>query len=322
MNKNKTIIRHNWTSKEILDYFYTPLNDLIFIAQSIQRENFNPNDDQLSTLLSIKTGSCPEDCSYCPQSAHYNVNLENEKLLPLDTVLSAAKKAKDIGSTRFCMGAAWRGPSEKDLKRVCNMIEEVHSIGMETCATLGLLKKGQAEKLASAGLDYYNHNIDTSERYYKKIISTRTFKDRFDTLEKVRKVGIKVCCGGIIGLGETVKDRAEMLKSLANLPKHPESVPINLLIKIPGTPLENEPDIDPIELIKTIATARILMPKSYVRLSAGRTKMNTSSQALAFLAGANSIFQGEQLLTTPNQNREEDKYMFENLGLNPIESIS
>ncbi len=318
MNKTKTIIRHNWTSKEVLDYFTMPFNDLIYLSQSIHRENFNQNTVQLSTLLSIKTGSCPEDCAYCPQSAHYNVNLKKEKLVPMKDVILAAKQAKELGSTRFCMGAAWRNPTDKDLDKVCSMIEEVNKIGLETCVTLGMLKKEQVKKLAKSGLDYYNHNIDTSKEYYEKIITTRQFSDRLDTLEKVRTAGIKVCCGGIVGLGETYSDRAEMLRTLSNLPSHPESVPINLLIKIPGTPLENIPDLNPLELVKTIAIARILMPKSFVRFAAGRTKIDFSTQVLCFLAGANSIFQGNQLLTAPNPETSTDKTMFNKLGINPV----
>lgn len=320
MDNIKTIIRHDWSSKEILDYFSKPLNDLLYIAQSIHRNNFDPNSIQRSTLLSIKTGSCPEDCAYCPQSAHYNVGLKKESLVPLEEVINAAKKAKSSGSTRFCMGAAWREPTNKDLEKVCEMVKEVRKIGMETCVTLGMLKLEQAKKLAVSGLDYYNHNIDTSEDYYSKIISTRKYEDRLDTLKRVKSAGLKVCSGGIIGLGETEIDRAEMLRTLSNLEKHPESVPINLLIKIPGTPLENIPELNPIDIIKTIATARIIMPKSVIRLSAGRTKMGISTQALAFLAGANSIFQGDQLLTAPNQKYDDDKAMFDSLGLKSMEN--
>ena len=270
---------------------------------------------QLSTLLSVKTGSCPEDCSYCPQSAHHNTNLEKEKLISLEKVKEAALKAKQAGSTRFCLGAAWRSPTDKDLDVVCEMIKEVSGLGMETCVTLGMLKDYQAKKLAESGLDFYNHNIDTSEEYYSKIISTRNFDDRLNTLDNVRKANLKVCCGGILGMGETVNDRIKMLITLANLPKHPESVPLNQLIKIPGTPLEKEKDLDPIELIKTIALARILMPHSYVRLSAGRTEMSESTQALAFLAGANSIFQGDILLTAENPGKTKDTKLFKKLGI-------
>ncbi len=319
MKKNNTEIRHDWSSREVLEYFSLPLSDLIYEAQTIHRNNFDPNSVQLSTLLSIKTGSCPEDCSYCPQSAHYNVGLKKERLLPIEKVLEAARNAKKSGSSRFCMGAAWKSPTDKDLDKVCEMIEEVNKLGLETCATLGMLKDRQADKLLESGLDYYNHNIDTSEGYYDKIITTRKFKDRIDTLDKVRKAGIKVCSGGIVGLGESETDRAEMLRTLSNLAKHPESVPINLLIKIPGTPLENCPDLNPLDLIKTIAVARIIMPESFVRLSAGRTEMSQSTQALAFLAGANSIFQGDQLLVTPNPKRNEDIEMFDSLGIKPLE---
>ena len=315
MKKIKSI-RHNWKYSEIKKLFDLSFNDLLYKSQGIHRKNFKNNKVQLSTLLSIKTGSCPEDCSYCPQSAHHNTNLKKEKLIDVKKVEEAAIVAKNSGSIRFCMGAAWRNPTDRDLEIVCNMIKKVSSLGLETCATLGMLNKEQAKKLADAGLDYYNHNIDTSENYYKKIITTRKFEDRLNTLNNVRKAGLKVCCGGILGMGETLKDRIEMLKTLANLPKHPESVPLNQLIKISGTPLENKKDLNPFDLIKTIAVARIMMPKSYIRLSAGRTNMNDSTQALAFFAGANSIFQGDVLLTAPNPDKNRDALLFDTLGLN------
>ena len=308
-------IRNNWSLKEVKSLFNSSFNDLIYNAQTVHRKSFVGNEVQLSTLLSIKTGSCPEDCAYCPQSAHHNSNLKKEKLIEIKKVENAAKEAKKLGSTRFCLGAAWRSPTDKDLDIVCQMIKKVSAIGLETCVTLGMLNKKQARKLSNAGLDYYNHNIDSSEEYYKKIITTRTFQDRIDTLDSVRKAGIKVCCGGILGMGETSEDRLKLLISLANLPKHPESVPINQLIKIPGTPLENAENLDPIELVKIIAVARIMMPESYIRLSAGRTEMNNSTQALAFFAGANSIFQGDVLLTAPNPDKNKDKKLFDQLGI-------
>ena len=314
MKKIKTI-RHNWKKIQVKKLFKLSLNDLLYKSHSIHRAYFKKNEIQLSTLLSIKTGSCPEDCAYCPQSAHHNADLKKEKLIELKKVEEAAIIAKNNGSTRFCMGAAWRNPTNKNLLIVCEMIRKVSSLGLETCATLGMLDKNQARKLADSGLDYYNHNIDTSENYYKKIISTRVYKDRLETLENVRSAGLKVCCGGILGMGETEDDRIDMLITLANLPKHPESVPLNQLIKIPGTPLEDKDDLNPFELIKTISVARIMMPKSYIRLSAGRTKMNESTQALAFFAGANSIFQGDILLTAPNPGKDTDTQLLDKLGL-------
>ena len=316
MKKTKTnIIRHDWKLEEVKFLLNLPFNDLIYNAQTIHRKYFKGNEVQLSTLLSIKTGSCPEDCAYCPQSAHHNSNLKKEKLIEIKRVEEAAKKAKKQGSTRFCLGAAWRKPTDRDLETVCEMIKKVSAMGLETCVTLGMLSQKQAKNLFDAGLDYYNHNIDTSEDYYKKIITTRTYKDRLDTLECVRKAGLKVCCGGILGMGESEEDRINMLLTLANLSSHPESVPINQLIKIPGTPLENTLDLNPIELVKIIAIARIMMPKSYLRLSAGRTNMNDSTQALAFFAGANSIFQGDVLLTAPNPDKNQDKKLFDQLGI-------
>ncbi len=308
-------MQQQWNFDDAWRTFSLPFADLMYSAQSVHRANFNPNQIQVSTLLSIKTGSCPENCSYCPQSAHYNTGLQRAKLMQIDDVVTAAQRAKDAGSTRFCMGAAWRGPSAPDLATVCEMVQEVKALGLETCVTLGLLKDGQAEQLQAAGLDYYNHNIDTSEEFYSKIISTRTFADRINTLEKVRQAGMKVCCGGILGMGETNEDRIKMLLILANLPEQPESVPINKLIPIPGTPLADAPAIDPIDFVRTIAVARILMPKSYIRLSAGREQMPTELQALCFMAGANSIFYGEKLLTADNPTPEQDITMFANLGL-------
>jgi biotin synthase len=308
-----------WTYDDATGIFHLPFADLIFRAQETHRKHFDPNVVQVSTLLSIKTGSCPENCAYCPQSAHFNTGLKKEPLIGIDDVITAAKQAKAAGSTRFCMGAAWRGPRDQDLDKVCDMVREVKSLGMETCATLGLLQPHQAEKLKEAGLDYYNHNIDTSKDYYDKIITTRCFQDRLDTLEHVRASGMKICCGGIIGMGETNEDRIKMLVTLANMAEPPESVPINQLIKIPGTPLANVDDADPFDFIRTIALARILMPRSSVRLSAGREQMSEEMQALCFLAGANSIFYGEKLLTAQNPVPEQDNQLFEKLGLQKLQ---
>ncbi len=321
MKKTKFNIKNKWSFNKAEKIYNMPFSDLIYKAQTIHRKNFTSNKIQLSTLLSIKTGSCPEDCAYCPQSAHHNTGLKKEKLIALEKVKLAALEAKKSGSTRFCLGAAWRSPTDKDLDSVCEMIKEVSKLGLETCVTLGMLKDYQANKLSDAGLDYYNHNIDTSKEYYSEIISTRNFDDRLKTLENVRKSGIKVCCGGILGMGEKKEDRIKMLITLANMPKQPESVPINQLIKIPGTPLENATELDPIDLVKTIALARILMPKSYVRLSAGRSEMTDSTQALAYIAGANSIFQGEVLLTASNPNRKKDKELFKQLGMRREEDL-
>ncbi len=308
-----------WTLERAKLIFNLPFNEIIYEAQTIHRKHFTPNEVQISTLLSIKTGSCPENCSYCPQSAHYQTGLKKEPLMALDDVLMAAKKAKEAGASRFCMGAAWRGPRDEDLDQVCAMVSEVKKLGLETCVTLGLLKDDQALKLKEAGLDFYNHNIDTSEEFYNKIITTRTFQDRIDTLNQVRKAGLKVCCGGIIGMGEGNDDRIKMLVTLANLDEPPESVPINKLIRIPGTPLEGQKEVDPFDFVKTIATARILMPKSYIRLSAGREQMSDEMQALCFLAGANSIFYGEKLLTADNPIPENDHLLFERLGLERLQ---
>lgn len=304
-----------FTFDEAKKIFNMPLIDLIFKTQIIHRQNFKSNQIQVSQLLNIKTGSCPENCKYCSQSAFYNTNLKKEPLMKLSEVIDEANKAKESGATRFCMGAAWRGPRDDDLEKVCNMVKAVKDLGLETCATLGLLKDGQAEKLRDSGLDFYNHNIDTSPDYYKNVISTRTFNDRVNTLERVKGAGIKVCCGGILGMGETNDDRIKMLVFLANSEFHPDSVPINKLIPIPGTPLQDAMQVDSFDFIRTIALARILMPKSYVRLSAGREKMSFETQALCFLAGANSIFYGDKLLTANNSEATRDKEMFEKFGL-------
>jgi biotin synthase len=309
------IVRHDWTLEEARQFFRLPFNDLIFLAQSIHREHFDPNEVQVSSLLSIKTGSCSEDCAYCPQSAHYDTGLGKESLLPIEDVLEAARQAKLQGAGRFCMGAAWRSPNDRDIERVCSMVEGVKSLGMETCVTLGMLTDSQTHRLKEAGLDYYNHNLDTSEAYYSEIITTRTYQDRLDTLERVRKAGLNVCCGGIVGMGEDDDDRAGLLVQLANLPNHPESVPINRLVQVEGTPLADAAPLDPFEFVRTIAAARIMMPCSRVRLSAGRTDMSDEMQALCFLAGANSIFYGERLLTTDNPVADEDKRLLHRLGL-------
>lgn len=312
---NDMTVRHDWSRQEIEALLDLPFNDLIFQAQSVHRSRFDPNRVQISTLLSIKTGACAEDCGYCSQSAKYNTDLETEKLLPVEEVLQAARTAKEKGASRFCMGAAWRNPTDKNLARVVEMIRGVHDLGMETCVTLGMLTERQAQQLKEAGLDYYNHNLDTSPEFYGNVISTRTFQDRLDTLTHVRAQGINVCSGGILGMGESRRDRASMLRELANLPKHPESVPINMLVQIEGTPLFGIEHLDPFEFIRTVAVARILMPGSYVRLSAGRSEMSDEMQALCFLAGANSIFYGDRLLTTDNQDADTDLRLFHRLGL-------
>ena len=309
-------IRHDWTLPEIKALFAQPFNDLLFQAQTTHRQYFNPNAVQISSLLSIKTGACPEDCSYCPQSARYDTGLERERLMSVEKVKQAALNAKSNGASRFCMGAAWRNPTDKNLDRVIEMIAAVKEIGMETCVTLGMLTQPQTKKLKAAGLDYYNHNLDTSPEYYKKIITTRTYQDRLDTLENVRAEDINVCSGGIIGMGESDQDRAALLQQLANLPEHPQSVPINLLVQVENTPLYGTEMLDPIEFVRTIAVARVIMPKSTVRLSAGRNDMSEEMQALCFLAGANSIFYGDKLLTTPNPEENEDLALFEKLGIN------
>lgn len=310
-------LRHDWSRTEVQALFNLPFNDLLYQAQCIHRANFDPNAVQVSTLLSIKTGGCPEDCSYCPQSVHYDTGLEPERLLDIEAVLSAARTAKQAGASRFCMGAAWRNPKGQNFERVLEMVRRVRAEGLETCATLGMLDAEQAQALKQAGLDYYNHNLDTSPEFYGTIISTRTYDDRLETLQHVREAGINVCCGGIVGLGEDRNDRVSMLCELANLPEHPGSVPINQLVKVAGTPLDEQTGIEPLEFIRTIAVARILMPRSHVRLSAGRSAMTDEMQALCFFAGANSIFYGEKLLTTGNPDTANDDALFERLGLQP-----
>lgn len=312
-------LRNDWAEEEVLQLFTLPLNDLVFRAQTLHRQFFDPNTIQLSTLLNIKTGGCPEDCAYCPQSARYHTGVKAEPILALDEVLAAARAARDKGASRFCMGAAWRSPKDRDLEQVVEMVQSIKALGMETCATLGMLTEPQAKHLKQAGLDFYNHNLDTSEGFYRSIITTRAYRDRLDTLAAVRKAGMSVCCGGIIGMGEDVGDRAAMLQVLATMPKHPESVPINLLVRIEGTPLADAEKPDPFEIVRTIAVARILMPASYVRLSAGRSDMTDENQALCFLAGANSIFYGEKLLTTGNPELENDQRLFARLGLRPLQ---
>ena len=307
-----------WSVAQIVELFELPFSDLIHRAQNVHRENFDPNAVQVSTLLSIKTGGCSEDCGYCPQAARYHTDVENEPLMPIDEVLAAARAAKESGASRFCMGAAWRSPKQKDLEPVLKMISEVKAMGLQTCATLGMLKEGQAAQLKDAGLDYYNHNIDTAPEFYGDVITTRTYQDRLDTLDSVREADINVCCGGIIGMGESRNQRAGLIAQLANMERPPESVPINLLTQVEGTPLHGVEDLDQFEFIRTIAAARITMPKSFVRLSAGRQSMHEGIQALCFIAGANSIFYGEKLLTTGNPEAETDKQLFAKLGLHPI----
>jgi biotin synthase len=308
-------VRTDWTSAEARAIYHQPFNDLLFAAQSVHRAHFSPNTVQKSRLLSIKTGGCAEDCGYCSQSAHHNSGLSASKLMEVERVIAEAAKAKAAGSTRYCMGAAWRSPKARDMAAITAMVAGVKALGMETCMTLGMLDGDQVLELKAAGLDYYNHNIDTSEAHYGNVITTRTFADRLDTLARVREAGINVCSGGIVGLGESADDRVDMLVTLATLAEHPESVPINMLIAIPGTPLENVAKVDPIDFVRTIATARILMPKTYVRLSAGRTEMSDETQALCFLAGANSIFAGDTLLTTDNPGEDADAALFAKLGL-------
>lgn len=310
--------RKTITRAELEALFALPFNDLLFKAQAVHRMHFDPNAVQVSTLLSIKTGGCPEDCGYCPQSARYDTGVKNETLLPLDEVLAHARQAKEQGATRFCMGAAWRGPKQKDLEPVLEMVRAVRALGLETCATLGMLREGQAEQLAAAGLDYYNHNIDTAPEFYGDIISTREYDGRLDTLAKVRSAGIHVCCGGIVGMGETRAQRAGLIAELANMDPPPESVPINLLVQVEGTPLFGKDALDPLEFVRTIAVARIAMPTSMVRLSAGREQMDDALQALCFFAGANSIFYGEKLLTTGNPEAERDRALFSRLGITPM----
>lgn len=315
-------IRHDWTEAEVRKLFELPFNDLMFQAQMVHRQNFNPNEVQVSTLLSIKTGACPEDCKYCPQSGHYNTGLEKERLMQVEQVLEKARKAKATGSTRFCMGAAWKHPADKDMPYVVDMVKQVKALGLETCMTLGMLDEGKAGQLADAGLDYYNHNLDTSPEFYDKIITTRTYQDRLDTLHNVRESGMKICSGGILGMGETATDRIGLLRQLANMPVQPESVPINMLVKVKGTPLEDAADLDNLDFIRNIAVARIMMPASHVRLSAGRESMSDEMQAMTFMAGANSIFYGECLLTTPNPETHRDLLLFKRLGINPEQRIA
>ena len=311
--------RARWSVEDVEALFELPFNDLLYRAHEVHRRHFDPNAVQLSTLLSVKTGGCPEDCAYCPQAARYQTGVADEDLLSREQVVAAARLAKENGATRFCMGAAWRGPKARDLERVAEMVKAVCGLGLETCATLGLLKEGQAEQLRAAGLDYYNHNIDTSPEFYGEIITTRTQDDRLATLERVRRAGIRVCCGGIIGMGETRRTRAVLIAQLANLDPYPESVPINNLVQVEGTPLHGMPRLDPLEFVRTIACARVTMPKAVVRLSAGRQEMSDGIQALCFFAGANSIFYGEKLLTTGNPDVEQDRELFARLGLRPLQ---
>jgi biotin synthase len=307
--------RYDWTVAEVLELFHTPLNDLLFRSHSQHRQYFDPNEIQLSVLCNIKEGGCPEDCAYCPQSARYDTGVESTPILDVNEVLAAAHKAKENGASRFCMGAAWRSPKGKDLERVNELIRAVKALGLETCATLGMLNASQAKSLKNSGLDFYNHNLDTSPDYYKDIIGTRDYQDRLDTLENVRNANLSVCCGGIIGMGESLEHRAGLLATLANMEKHPESVPINMLVKVSGTPLAEESDLDPVDMVRAIAVARIMMPQAYVRLSAGRNDLSDSTQALCFFAGANSIFYGEKLLTTTNPEHEKDRKLFKKFGL-------
>jgi biotin synthase len=311
--------RHDWTRDEVRALFDLPFPELMFRAQSVHRQNFDPTEVQISTLLSVKTGGCPEDCAYCPQSARYDTGVRAEKLMALDTVLAEARAAKASGASRFCMGAAWREPKDRDLDNVCAMVEGVKALGLETCATLGMLTAPQAHRLKESGLDFYNHNLDTSPEFYGDIITTRTYQDRLATLDHVRDAGIQVCCGGIVGMGETREDRIGMIATLASLPAHPESVPINMLVRVAGTPLADKAALDPLEFVRTVAVGRITMPRSVVRLSAGREDMSEETQALCFLAGANSIFYGPKLLTTPNPGRDRDRELMDRLGLSPME---
>jgi len=308
-------LRNDWQLEEVKALYALPFNDLLYKAQTLHRENFDPNEVQISSLLSIKTGACSEDCGYCPQSARYDSDLTPEALMPVDEVIKSAQLAKDQGASRFCMGAAWRSPKDKDIERVVKMVQGVKSLGMETCVTLGMLTDKQTAALKEGGLDYYNHNLDTSEDYYSEVITTRTYQDRLDTLDRVRDSGINVCCGGIVGMGESDDDRANLLIELANLPKHPESVPINMLVQVEGTPLNNTEALDPLIFIRTLAVARILMPQSRVRLSAGRKEMSDEMQAMCFFAGANSIFYGDKLLTTDNPMSNHDLALFDRLGI-------
>lgn len=315
-----TELRHDWTLDEVVKLYEQPFNDLLFQAHSIHRENFDPNAVQMSTLLSIKTGGCPEDCAYCPQSVHYDTGVDTHPLLPVEEVVAAARKARDAGATRFCMGAAWRKPTNSQVDQVAELIEAVRDEGMDTCVTLGMLTEPQARKLKTAGLDYYNHNLDTSPDLYNNIITTRTYQDRLETLQHVREAGMNVCCGGIVGMGEDNRGRMGLLIELANLPEHPESVPINMLVQVEGTPLHGTEELDIFEFIRTIAVARILMPRSFVRLSAGRTDMTAEAQAMCFFAGANSVFSGDKLLTTPNPEVDEDQLQLQKLGIRTYSS--
>ena len=312
-------VRNDWARAEVRELFSLPFPELMFEAQGVHRLHFDPGEIQISTLLSIKTGGCQEDCAYCPQSAQYDTGVKAEKLMAVEAVLTEARAAKAAGASRFCMGAAWRSPKDRDIEQVCAMVEGVKALGMETCATLGMLTPDQAHRLKVSGLDYYNHNLDTSPEFYGEIITTRTYKDRLDTLDAVRAAEINVCCGGIVGMGEQEEDRVGMIATLASLPVHPESVPINMLVQVEGTPLANKAKLDPLEFVRTIAVARIAMPKSVVRLSAGREDMSEETQALCFLAGANSIFYGPKLLTTPNPERDRDMALLDKLGLRPME---
>ena len=320
MTSREVETRHDWAQSEVLDLFELPFNELLFHAHQVHRLYFDPSEVQISTLLSIKTGACPEDCGYCPQSVRHDTGLKREPVMDVAAVLEAAQAAKNGGASRFCMGGAWRSPKDRDLDKVIEMVKGVRAMGLETCVTLGMLKKQQAERLKSAGLDYYNHNLDTSPEYYKEVIGTRTYEDRLETLEHVREAGLNVCCGGIVGMGETREDRAELIVQLANLPSHPQSVPINNLVQVPGTPLDGVEAIDPLEFVRTIAIARITMPASMVRLSAGRTEMTDEMQALCFFAGANSIFYGDKLLTTDNPEAARDMALLKRLGMQTTES--
>lgn len=313
--KNSRDIRHDWALDEVLTLFHMPFNELLFQASSKHREYFDPNAVQVSTLLSIKTGACPENCKYCPQSAHYNTGLQKEPLMDVETVRVAAEKAKNAGADRFCMGAAWRQLHDRDVPAIKQMVNDVKALGLETCMTLGMATKEQLSELKDAGLDYYNHNIDTSDSYYSEIITTRDFSDRLETLKHIQETGLNTCSGGIVGLGESEEDRASMLQTLANLQKHPRSVPINMLVKVEGTPLEDAEPVDSLDFVRVIAVARIMMPQSYVRLSAGREAMSDEMQALCFFAGANSIFYGDQLLTTSNPQSEADDALLSRLGM-------
>jgi len=315
-------LRHDWDLNEIEALFDLPFNDLLYQAQTVHRRHFEANRVQLSRLLSIKTGGCPEDCAYCPQSSHHDAGVDADKLMATDAVVAEAKRAKEGGATRFCMGAAWRNPKDRDIDHMVDILAGVRALGMETCMTLGMLTEPQAARLSDAGLDYYNHNIDTSPEFYGEIISTRTFDDRLETLGHVREAGMKVCCGGIVGMGEARRDRAGMMQALANLPAHPESIPINMLVQVEGVPLHGVAALDGLEFVRTVAVARIMMPKSVVRLSAGREQMSDETQALCFLAGANSMFCGDRLLTTPNPDLDHDTRLLDTLGIEPWEDAT